>query len=418
MKSIVMTSPKLNQAGGRNAAIISTAFLVYFLADILFLPYFLPLPAPSAVLIVPFWLFALLGNIEGRTLILGAIGIAMTLVSYILGLYYVVPNSELYLDRLVSTGVILFMFATYMLSEAAAKGKIAIIERILAAYLIFSTAFSLVFFASPNLYFLLREQWTFNQEDMFVSNLTILVRYTGILSDPNNMAVSIVAIAATLIFHRPTKLLQNFSIFAMASLIVIATMSVTGMICLAFLAGSYLVITRFTGQLGFDVLVRIIALAGLLVSAGIVYLLIKDQLIFQLSLERFAANDVDSRLSRWLIVFDGNKIGESIWFGDGGSIFWMGRDYRPHNGHLYVLFAFGILPYLCFAFLFFRFSKAGSLAQYVPIAILIIGFTINVGVYEHRFAGIWVVLMTFYIESVRSKSLQKEITRQSQILPG
>lgn len=388
-------------------------FLSLFMLDVLFMPYLLPIPVPISGLLIPFWLLSTALRVSARVWMPCLLGCLTVSVSYFVGLYTIVHDQDLYLTRFVNAGILVYMFLTFALAQEDAKGNAKVIMVVLQAYIAFSFILALVFFVEPNLYFSLRERWTFNTEEVYYSTLTVLVRYTGILSDPNNMAASTSAIAAMLVFLEPHRILRNVGVLAMTAVILVATMSVTGLICFVVLTGSFIFLSRFTEKFSHNVVMRIVAVAVLGIAAFGVYLFIKDQLVLQLALERVSQSDPESRLSRWLIVFDYDKIVDSVILGDGGSIFWEGRDYRPHNGHLYLIFAFGISAYVAFVWVFFRYRRNLGFTNFVFSVIMFICFTVNVGIYEHRFSGIWVILAALYAEASRRRSLLSSGERRS-----
>jgi hypothetical protein len=377
-------------------------FLILFMLDVLFMPYFLPVPVPISGLFIPFWLLNTGVRVSAKEWVWPLLGCLAVLVSYIAGLYMTIYDQEILLSRFVNAGILIYMFTTLVVCKRDAQESFSIIIAVLQAYLGFSFILALVFFADPNTYFLIREQWTFSQNVMQFGSITVLVRYTGILSDPNNMAASTDAILAMLVFLEPRRLVRNAVLIGMAAVIVVATMSVTGLICLLIVTTSLICFSKFgTHDSTLNAAMRIAALGAIALLASGVYLVIKDHLIFQLALERVSGSDLDSRLSRWGIIFDFGKVIESALIGDGGSIFWQGRDYRPHNGHLHLIFGFGVFAYFVFVRVFFHYNPNLGVSRAIFLLILFIVFTVNVGVYEHRFSGIWVILTALYAEASR-----------------
>ena len=373
-----------------------TGFLLLFAADILFLPIILPIPVPISALVIAPWYLISIGKVPKALLSLCILGIVLVLASYLLGQNNYVSGAETYLERFVNTGILMFMFGSYALVQTDVAEREKVLEYTLLGFIVFSFVMSLIFFASPNLYFAIRSFWTFSGDEIFYTDLTTLVRFTGILSDPNNMACATIAIAALLVFRKPTALIRNLFIIIAISIIAVACMSITGFLVLALFIGSYVAFGRFFQDAIRNTTMRvaIMVLIGL-VFAG-VYTLIRDTAVFALAMERFESGDVDSRLSRWLIVFDTGKILSSAWFGDGGSIIWLGRDYRPHNGHLFIIFSFGVFAYALFMYIFFYRPLRAEWRTAIFLLVMFVIFTVNVGIYEHRFAGIWVMLTALH----------------------
>ena len=51
---------------------------------------------------------------------------------------------------------------------------------------------------------------------------------------------------------------------------------------------------------------------------------------------------------------------------------------------------------VAFVAVFFKVRRLADWRHWVFLAILLIGFTVNVGVYEHRFAGAWALLIAMH----------------------
>lgn len=370
-------------------------FFRFFVIDTLFTPFFLPVPI--SVFVWPFWFIMQLSNrqVKLQSLSVAAIGIIFSIASFILGLSETGVDQEMIQDRFLFTGVICYMFATYITVENCAVDDSRFLTRILILYLLFSTALAILFIINPQTFFSVRSFWTFSGDVTDIAVISIITRFTGLLSDPNNMAVATCAISAFIIFNHKNVMSVNFLILLMTSIIVVSTMSATGLICLIILVLAFIFVARFSENASLNTVWRFGAVLGMAFAFLILWYALKDTIVFNLALERLEQSDADSRFSRWAIIGDGQKIISSILFGDGGTIIWQGLNYKPHNGHFHVFFSFGLIAYICFCWIFFRVKDFSNMKGYLFLLILFIGFTVNVGIYEPRFAGIWVILVSY-----------------------
>lgn len=364
-------------------------FLI-LVADILFAPFLLSVPAPIAFIILPLWLIALRETPTARALVPAAVGAALATISYVYGLRDGYLLQELARERMANTAIVIFMFGAYVMLMTTQMRSFAPVATMLRLYLIFLFGMALIFFVSPGTYFGLRTFWSFNDSVEFGDQVNILTRFTGTMSDPNNLAVSTCAITAVLVFYQEAKVWLNLFALAMTGVIIVATMSATGVICFSILAAAFILASKL----------RVPMRIGLLLASAItglaIYYVIRETEIFRLATERVMESDADSRFSRWATAMDMGKFVSSILIGDGGSIFMNNFEYHPHNGHIHLVYSFGLICYICFASIFFRIPQITDWRRYLFLAILVIGFTVNVGIYEHRFAGVWVILMVIY----------------------
>src|SRR5699024_232602 len=113
--------------------------------------------------------------------------------------------------------------------------------------------------------------------------------------------------------------------------------------------------------------------------------------IATISLSRSESNSADSRLRIWKSLISNKNILNFIVFGDGGNIMVNNRIYKPHNGHFHLIYSYGAIVYVIFMYIFFRIREKiqfSSFKRYFFIIAILIGFTINVGIYEIRFINI------------------------------
>lgn len=364
--------------------------LFTFAVDLLFIPILLPVPMPICFIATLALMLVSRRKIDKHSMSWSILGILAVALSYFNGIYDYLPNNDLAAERLENTGIILFMLASYPFVKSNIGINFGRILKVLVVYIYFVGFLALIFLITPELYFQLRPIWSYGDSVEQFSSLSILTRYTGIMSDPNNLAVSTCAIAASILFIDSSNVIKNISIILVTSIVVIASMSTTGFLCLIIVSVSYIFTAPMSPkQKSVLFLVSFISIAMLL-------FVVSRTEVFQVAYERFMMSDADSRFSRWEKALYLDNWVKTVLIGDGGTIVLQGQDYRPHNGHLHVLLSFGILAYIAFVSLFFKLKNYRKWKRYIFLVVLFIGFTVNVGIYEYRFAGIWVILMSLY----------------------
>lgn len=371
---------------------LDQALFTFFVFDTLFIPLFLPVPLPLSFVILPIWMFAIPRMPPRQTVLWSLIGIGFATLSYIHGYDYTINDlvDNLPTQRIANTAIVVVMFSAYALGMATRFRDFTTIARLFRIYLIFVLVLAVIFFVSVGDYFTVRSFWSFSNVDEFVTQLNTVTRFTGTMSDPNNFAVSTCAITAFLVFFDAERMGRNVVAIGITALAVVASMSVEGVICFAILLASFIVGSRMPSGTK-ALLIFATAVTGL----GI-FLAIRDTEVFRFAMDRVRDSDADSRYSRWARALDAGKFISSLIIGDGGTILLAGQDYRPHNGHIHLMYSFGLPCYIAFMAVFFRVRNITNWRHYVFLAILFIGFTINVGIYEYRFAGVWVALLVMY----------------------
>ena len=396
----------LRRKSGRNVRSRSLGdyFFYFFLVDILFLPFPPGLPVTYSVLILPLWMLVEFKKKQKPGDIVKMV-IACVLVIASFAYALVVDSIVDMQGSIVNSGLVGYMFVVYLLCSSYLRGSAANIVLFLKVYILFVASFAIVFVISPAEYFSLRGFWTASGRVIEVEDLTSLTRFTGTLSDPNNVAIISCAVLAFICFRDPRNITVNLILFASTAVIVTSAMSVSGFIVFAAVALFYFLTVDMTSKRSLNVLLRVLllgAVAGLVVGTFVV---IQDNLVVQLAIDRAENSSVYSRFSRWLIIFDLEKIFTSILIGDGGVISWRGSSYRPHNGHFHVFFSFGLIVYLLFISIFLNIKKLRYWKQYFFVLPIFFGFTVNVGIYEPRFAGVWVLLIASYHVRVQSEAM-------------
>jgi hypothetical protein len=107
------------------------------------------------------------------------------------------------------------------------------------------------------------------------------------------------------------------------------------------------------------------------------------------------AGGEDSRKNIYMNLLTSKNIILYLFTGEGSNIFVGDRVYSPHSGHLMLIYGFGLICYFMYMYIMFRKSKTVSWMNYLPIIPFLLGFTINIGIGELKFAVILYMIVAF-----------------------
>ena len=98
--------------------------------------------------------------------------------------------------------------------------------------------------------------------------------------------------------------------------------------------------------------------------------------------------------------FSGIWVIKYILLGRGTTISLNGVLYRPHSGHLYLIYGYGMFAYLIFMNAFFKLKRGTSLSYYLPVIMpFLIIFTMNTILGDLRTLFLFVLLHAKLIAS-------------------
>lgn len=401
---------KLSTYSGKRS--ISEVIFKFILLDVLFFPYPPELPVTFGVLAAIAWPLFSLNRANKRYFILTAALIVLTILSFLRFMAFSPVSSSMYfVPNAINAGILCYM-AVLVLSTVSTLGKERGLELIygftlfaLKGYILFKAVLAMSFFLSPTGYFRIRSLWTLSGNTIEIGDLNSLTRFTGTLSDPNNFACLMAAVVAFVIFRQPEKLMQNIGILLLASISIVASMSVTGIASFFFVVAIYATFARFRGQLATRVILKLLFALMLPVLFLILYQIFQDHPVIQFSLQRVLDSSGDSRIAKLAILADADRVISALIIGEGGVIIWNGERFSPHIGHIYILLGYGLPAYVLFLFVFFPVSSRASLGLAVFLIPIFLGFSMNVGIYEPRFAGLWALLVGLYALEPRGRSV-------------
>lgn len=388
-------------------------FFFYFVVfDIMFFPYLRALSVSSSMVMVFIWLL-LRGKIlvNDRDFKLSVVAVFLCLISFSFSFIKYQDGFQLRdggvgntINMAANTVVILYMFLFYVFFKSLIVKYSFKIDKVLIAYLFFVFLLAALFYLSPVEYFRVRSIWTMYDNVINVQDFSnSMYRFTSTLSEPNNLAAICVAILAYLLLFSRTVYSVSISLTVLVLFVVFATMSSSGILLftvtvIAFVINDFL-FSKVSKRIA---IFKIIMTMFFLLIVITMYFTFKETNVGQIAVGRVSENSMDSRYLIWMNAIDFTKIFSSILWGDGGLVIIDGKEFSPHNGHLHLIYSYGLVFYIIFMFVFFYpwlSRKSFNSFFFVP---LFLCFTINVGIYEFRFAGLMALLIAaFNAENIK-----------------
>jgi hypothetical protein len=380
-----------------------TFIFIFVVFDVLFFPYIRALGLSISMILVPIYLFFNCNKIKiDLNVMLAFLLIILAIISYTFGSYYYADG--IYIDSkkvsamegmLTNTVIIIYMFIYFIFFNLFFSRYKFNISNVLFLYILFCFSLSLVYVLNPHYFFYIRSFWTMSGNVIEFDEFNLMYRYTSTFSDPNNFSVIINAVLAFIFMDQKLGMSKKFLATIMVIVCLVSAMSSTG--ALLFLIVIVIVILKyvFLDPVSFSSLVirAMLSLVCLVSLTFFLYFMTGTE-VGAVATDRVGSNSIGSRLDIWFDIFSFEKLWSSILIGDGGLVVISENIVRrPHNGHLHLIFSYGMLFYFMFMYLFFSKRKHVSLFKHLFMIPIFVGFTVNVGVYELRFVGM-VALLT------------------------
>ena len=275
------------------------------------------------------------------------------------------------------------------------------IKSYLLLFCVFVVSFCAIYNVDKSLYIQIIHFWNPRGLSSTASLYTNLIgyRYSFLWMDPNNIAYMFVGIIAFIITNEKTEMLTNIILIIGLTFVLISAMSSGGFLS-AGIEVAVLVIFRFMrkAKRGRFLVVKMSSFITLCLSPAIVYGakriwdFYSQSLIAIESFERISGNSADSRLEIWNRILNQTNFFLYILIGFGGVTYVAGRPQKPHNGHLYIILAFGFIAYFIFLYIVFRKRHITPLYNYIWIISVFLGFTANVLVGEVKLSAVIMLL--------------------------
>lgn len=387
---------------------LDTIMFLIVSIDILFLPYIRFLSVSISMIILPVWLVFNLKKIRiERETRLILVFFLFSLLSFLIS---IIKYPEwLIKNNLITLGIILFGFVYYLFFKYYFENYQVKLSKYLYSYIIFVFTLAFIYIIDASTYFKIRSFWTLSGNVIELESSLLIHRFTSTFSDPNNAATAILGIFVFLMFNNKLGIISRIVLATLTFVIIISTMSSTGIIMLLILfiliAISFLLsLLRSRGRIQRSGLYSLSISMMLLPFIILVFLIFMDSEVAKVSFERFSMNSPDSRISIWERLLSKENIFNYLLIGMGGTILIDEIPFRPHNGHLHLIYNYGFVSYIIFLYVFFRPRMELAFRRYLFLLPFIIGFTMNVGIYEPRFTNILAMLVAYYAAETFRKS--------------
>lgn len=299
-------------------------------------------------------------------------------------------------NNIVNLAILLYAVAVYFFYKHLMDTYRFNISYLLLFYLAFVFSLAVPYFFEPLLYFQLRSLWTLSGNVITFEEFSSIYRFSGILSDPNNAAVVFSAVVAYLIFNQKAKQIHAYGLFLVLLFLTICTMSSTGFILFALLAVFYVLHVLSSSSLDKVIIFSFFCLLALALYPIVSKLGFLESEVLATALERLSENSSESRFKIWKDLIFNERIVYHFFVGGGATLIIDGELVKPHNGNIYLIYAFGFWGYLFFLYIFFRRRYDLPLRFYYFIVLLFLGFSVNVGLYDFRFTMILALLVADY----------------------
>jgi hypothetical protein len=392
-------------------------FYIFIVVDILFLPFVRSLPFISSTFLIIFWFF-----LNYKKILIDKRAFLILIIAFFASIstlfaFFKTPEIIFFDDALINaheinfiTLILLFFFFIYFIFfKIYSYARLNVLINVLIFYLFFNFFLAVVFWFDYDLYFRLREFWTYDSSKLEVGKFSSTTRFMGIFSDPNNASVAIVAVYLFLMISNFS--LKKFVILSFITLfVVISTMSSVGIISylIAFLSLFiyFLVFNRMSlSKFIFYLLLTIIVFIA--VNSDL-FRIVKDSQVVSVALDRFATNSFASRFEKIELYISFDNLLNMFLVGQGGTIFIDGGYNKPHIGHLHIIFNYGMIAWLIFLFVFFMIRFNLPLIAYLPTFIIFLGFSSNTGIIDFRFALLSALLLGVYHSKIYATKLNNK----------
>ena len=408
-------------------------FVFYFsIIDILFFPYIWFLSTNYSLIIVCLWtLFKLKELIHTRefkiSIVLVVLMFLSTLVSFISHPKVLSIGDEIWVQNIKMMIQYASYFLYYMMFIYCLKKYNMKIKNILLAFFGFAVILAIIYSINKGWFANIKGFW--NSIDSYTiwykQGIQIQYRYNFTWTDPNNPAYAFIAVMAFLLLNVKTNMVEKIFVCISTVFLVICTMSTGG-------ALSFILVV--IGLFIFSIIPKIkenipklnkkkvltIIVVGVLAILAIIFIFKQFQKtsLYEEAIERIIGNSDEgssSRIDIWKRILANTNIFSNMLLGTGGRQVIINNEsiIAPHNGHLYFIYAYGMVFYVLFMYEFFRIRKNVSLKKFLFEIPIFIGFTINTIVGEQKFIILYLLLytMTFInCNKIEEKSENSEST--------
>lgn len=393
---------------GRKKTSSDTIILLFVIVDLLMLPYIRALHCGLGMIVVALWSLLHLKRISRITLT----AVFFAIASNVVGMTFF----DIGTNGVTSAIMMIYFFFLYDYITAAPKEQLHAVQYILLIYIVFNAILAVVYIVNPQQYFSLRGLWTMSGEEIDFTELEIS-RFTGIFSDPNNAGCALTLVLAYFLTYETPKRMHLIAMLSIVFLCVLLTFSVTATLMYALTLVVALIYGKATRSqlvnrnvlMAFGIMAVVFLVGYLALSGGA---LSDNEFIrtLQKRIERNTDNFMGGRLEIWEHLITTVSPFNFVLFGRGLVLDQYNRTYRPHNGILYLLYAYGLPFAVLFCKKFFSINKDKIIFS-LPTLLVLVTIFVNTGFSDYRFMTISTLILA--ISATNYKFLKDENTRKS-----
>lgn len=388
---------------------INNLLLVIVLLDLLLFPYIRALHCGIGMILVAMWCFFHISKISLSTWLF----VLLVFFSNVMGAAFF----ELGTKGLVSAIMIIYIFFLYDYLSQAFVQNLHIVKRIMLIYIFFNLILALIYIKAPQQYFSTRSLWTMSGSEINFTELQIS-RFTSIYSDPNNAGCSLTILLSYLLIYEKLSKAQLVCALSITLVCVVLTFSVSATVLFSFVLVIVLAFAYKTEDQketrNIMIAFFIIAVLFLIVYLSVSSNSLSDNLFVKTLQNRIKKNTEDNnlggRVTIWINLLTSVNPFSFILFGHGMVLDNANKIYAPHNGLLYLLYAYGLPSVIVFLNKFTSFIKDKFIYS-LPIFITFTTIFINTGFSDYRFITISTLVVVLCKVKYRSiTSTQTSVT--------
>lgn len=388
---------------------INDDFVFWFvLIDIFLLPYFNIVVIPISFFIIILWVImnrniVKYSNDYNGLLICTMLMVASTIWGALVNSGFGVNSDNI--KRLLQYGIsfeYLYFFRHYF-SEHRPN-----LKKLLYIFIAFVVGLAVLFQTNPTIYSTICH--IFNKGNAYISssfldsvNFGYTLRYGFIWTDQNNIAYALTGIIMFMLISFEHDFAEVVILFSANVFVLFCSMSSGGWIGFAISWILYLIykiisMERFSLVISRKALIRFVLIVLIIfwvVDSGKISQFLGSDLV-NAATERFENNE-NSRTEIWLRILREENIFWHTLIGNGSTLIINGVYKAAHSGHLYWIYAYGMISYFIFMKKFFWFGIK-KIWKYIPVLSFFLCFTMNTMVGEQKLFLIYIMIVAYLRE--------------------
>lgn len=292
------------------------------------------------------------------------------------------------------------------------------LKKLLYVFIAFVVVLAMLFQVNPTIYSTICS--IFNKGNAYISssflesiNYGYTLRYGFIWTDQNNIAYALTGIIMFILLSYEHEIAETIILFVANVFVLFCCMSSGGWIgfvisWILYLLYSITSIKKPSLVISRKALVSFILIVFVIfwaVDSGVISQFLESDLV-NAATERFENNE-NSRTEIWLRILREESIFLHTLIGNGSTLIINGVHKAAHSGHLYWIYAYGMISYFIFMKKFFWFGIQ-KLWKYIPVLSFFLCFTMNTMVGEQKLFLIYIMIVA-YLREVDNRERSGEL---------